>query len=232
MTSTSGTIIDRPPTAADDAGWVFISNAAVVAAGLAAAQRQRTALMSYCAQIRSFHPMAVPAPLQTPHYTSAVMNARYLAVPADQRPSPQAIAEATAARAERKTLLEHGPDLHIIIGLGAVRAWHLDDPDVAAGQIRHLAEAAEAGSFRFGVLPDFARVPFPPSQGFTILDDDQVRVDHLTGELVLTAPEQVQAHADVFNELAAASVYGRDAQELLLAELQNVGALWRPEAPR
>jgi hypothetical protein len=226
MTAASGAIIDRPGTADD--GWVFISNAAVVAAGLAAAQRQRTALMSYCARIRSFHPMAVPALLQTPDYTSAVMNARYLAVPADQHPSPQVI----AARTERKSLLADVPDLHIITGLGSVRAWHLDATDVTAGQIRHLAEAAETGGFRFGVLPDFARVPCPPSQGFTILDNDQVRVDHLTGKLVLSAPDQVQAHADVFTELAAASTYGRNAQKLLLAEAHRVASTWRPETTR
>lgn len=219
----SVTIGTERPLLDGDVEWEFIPNAAVVRGGLACAQRQRTAMMSACTRIRTFSPASIPGLLQAPAYIRAVMNAHYLGLAETEQPDPDIIAEALAVRERRaQAVLSDSTQVEIVMGLAAVRAWFASGLDVLAAQIRHLIEATADGALRFGVLADRSHVPFAPSQGFVILDDRQVRVDHLTGELVLRAADQVRAHGEIFEALAGACCYGPDARRLLEAELRRL----------
>jgi hypothetical protein len=163
--------------------------------------------------------LLVPGLLQTREYASAVLRALQPDLDAEQ------FQRWVDLRIRRQSLLYRAgaPALWALLDEAVLRR-PVGGPDVMAGQLRRLAEAAEGPNVTLQVVPFTAGEHAGMDGGFTIFafsrsaDADVVHLDISSGDLYLEKPEQIRRYNQVFDQLRAAALEP-EASLALLVEL-------------
>jgi hypothetical protein len=123
------------------------------------------------------------------------------------------VADAVAARMQRKRLLQSGNHKYVAILEEAVLRQVIGDTEVMAGQLSYLLEATPLPALSLGVIP-FAVTGRPvwPLEAFTIFDDTRVYVELLSAQVTVTTPSEIVLYARAFEKLSGLAVYGDEAR--------------------
>ncbi|MGI5127105.1 helix-turn-helix domain-containing protein [Pseudonocardia sp. CA-107938] len=185
-----------------------------LAGGLAKVQREYATAGAAATTFMTFVPGLVPGLLQTPEYAYQLM-AR------DNDPDLD-IAEAVAARMQRQSILtDRSKQLRFVIAETAL-LWRMGPAGVMAAQLDRLASLAADPRLDVRVLPFANTGPIWHDHGFTIYADradgepDLVNIELLTGPMNVRDPDQVRQYREAYERLAALSVGGGDAVDLIL----------------
>jgi transcriptional regulator with XRE-family HTH domain len=162
--------------------------------------------------LRVFDTHYVAGPFQTAAYARHMLTkgARLHGAPDD-------VDEAVAVRMRRHELLYRPGKRYRILAAEAVLWSEAAAPrEVMREQLDRLVAATTLGpNVTLGIIPFDVQWPVFLDHGFWIIDDDYVIVETLAAELRLTRPEEVQAYAEVFEQLASIASYGPAARALL-----------------
>lgn len=161
---------------------------------------------------RGFMPATIPGLLQTPEFARRIFerNAEKL------EGAPDTIDEAVLLRMRRQEVLRSpGKTFHIVMTEAPLH-YGLVPPDAMRAQLEKLVEASTLPSVQLGVIP-FSAMPAGriPLHGFWIHDDRWILVETFAAELRLSQPDEIDLYAQVFDQMAAAAVYGNEARQLI-----------------
>lgn len=162
--------------------------------------------------LRAYSCKIVPGLLQTADYTTAVLSAvrDSRAVPVDD------VAATVAERMSRQHILREGDHRFVFLVEEAVLGYRVGDPAMMIEQLRHLKEVATLPSVALGIIPgDADRSVQCPAESFTMFDKGQVSVELVSGYLTLTQPSEIERHEQVFADLLALAVVGKNARALV-----------------
>ncbi|MGH8920653.1 MAG: Scr1 family TA system antitoxin-like transcriptional regulator, partial [Actinomycetes bacterium] len=183
-------------------------------AGLATKQTQVARWEQRAARIREFQPALIPGLLQTRAYATAVLE---IANVSGQRDLDAAV----TARLARQQILTQTPDPQVeLIVAEAALVWSPSGDDrVWSEQRQRLVDAVLARRVRLGVLPSAAPGP-PRLNAFTIYDfadtgEQLVVVETFAAELYHDDPRDVAVYVEIFDALAATTLFDQDATKLL-----------------
>ncbi|WP_405655554.1 helix-turn-helix domain-containing protein [Streptomyces sp. RK9] len=180
------------------------------------AYRDFISLESQACRVRTLETTVVPGLLQTPDYARAVTRAALGGLPEEQ------VRALVQVRLARQDVLRSEPPLRLSVILDeAVLRRQIGGPEVLAGQLRRLLEAARLPQVRIQVLPfvsgehigligPFVILSFP-----NISDLDVVVLDHLTSSLYLERKEDLQAYTDAFNSLQGQALSVQDSMDFI-----------------
>ncbi|MER5945568.1 helix-turn-helix transcriptional regulator [Streptomyces sp. NPDC001904] len=167
--------------------------------------------------IRSYEPHFVPGLLQTEEYARAVFDAGTVG-----RSTPADIERHVALRMARQSLLtrEDAPHLWVVMDETALRRPP-GDAALLRGQLDRLIETARLPHVTLQIA-EFATGPHPATFGpFTLFRfpvrelPDMVFSEYVTGALYLDSREEVGAHLEVLDHLAAQAAGAERTLELL-----------------
>jgi transcriptional regulator with XRE-family HTH domain len=149
--------------------------------------------------IRSFEVQLVPGLLQTSDYARTVLQAYYSSEPSEQ------IDRRLELRIARQQLVIEQNNTPIWAVLDeSVLGRHIGPAELMQSQYRRLLELAEKNNIRIQILPFDAGVYTIPG-GFAMMqllyDPDVVLIEYRGGTLRIDRPEEVDAHAQVFDLL-------------------------------
>jgi transcriptional regulator with XRE-family HTH domain len=186
-----------------------------LAGGMVKIQREIAAAEAAARSISSYLISNVPGLLQTPEYAHRVVTMR--------RPDSEEITEAVAARMQRQAILsDSSKELRWVINESALR-WRMGSDRVMAAQLDRLAALTVEPHLDLRVLP-FARTEQAwHSHDFSMYvaradgEPDLVNLELLTGPMNVRDPEQVAQYREAYERLAALSVSGGDAAQLILS---------------
>jgi hypothetical protein len=186
-------------------------------AGLRRAQQDRLPLYERTRHFRAYASWLVPGLIQTPAYTSAVLRAIQI-----RRGLKDDVEQAVAARIERAAILESSRRFAFLLEESVLRTGPAS-PEVMAGQLGHLLEAATRANISLGIVPMRAGRSRWPAEDFWIFDAAQVNVELTSGYLTITQPREVALYAAAFTELAETARYGPEARALITKALADLG---------
>ncbi|WJV50288.1 helix-turn-helix domain-containing protein [Streptomyces flavofungini] len=178
--------------------------------------RDFISLESQACRVRTLETTVVPGLLQTPDYALAVTRAALGGLPEEQ------VRALVQVRLARQDVLRSEPPLRLSVILDeAVLRRQIGGPEVLAGQLRRLLEAARLPQVRIQVLPfvsgehvgligPFVILSFP-----NISDLDVVVLDHLTSSLYLERKEDLRAYTDAFNSLQGQALSVQDSMDFI-----------------
>jgi transcriptional regulator with XRE-family HTH domain len=164
--------------------------------------RDFISLETGASRARSLETSVVPGLLQTPGYAHALTR--------DVMPhlSPREVAALVDVRIARQAVLHQDPPLELAAVLDeAVLRRGVGGPEVMAGQLQRLAQAAELPQVSLQVLPFAAGGHIGVTGSFVIFsfpriaDLDVVVLDHLTGSLCVDRKEDIAAYTAAFARL-------------------------------
>lgn len=179
-------------------------------AGQRARQEESLERESRARLIRAVDVGVVPGLLQTAEYAKHVL----LAV-ASLHGGGQDVSEAVRTRMRRQQVL-YEPDKTVEILLTEAALLHpIAPPEVMVGQIHRLVATIGTPNIRFGILPAGERLPYPLTHGFWIVDD-LAMVETVTGELMVTDPDELATLNQLTDMLWSVAVEGDRARDLLL----------------
>ncbi|MHA6621949.1 helix-turn-helix domain-containing protein [Pseudonocardia sp. DLS-67] len=168
-------------------------------------------------QVQTFHPSIVPGLLQTEGYMRAIVSG----------PPATSDAENEAWMRERLARQLHmsqpGRTAVQIVAEAALH-WGVAGSAVMAQQCAHLAElAVKRPAWKVGVVPRMPADPTPlfVTNGFTIHDSTSVHIGTTAGNALVTDPEVVADHVELFDRIEAMARFGEDAAAIFtrVAEL-------------
>lgn len=137
--------------------------------------------------------------------------------------TPDDVADAVAARMQRKRLLKSGSHRYVAILEEAVLRQVIGGAEVMAGQLGYLLDATALPSLSLGVIPfGVAGRPVWPLEAFTVFDDTRISVELLSAQVTVTAPSEIVLYARAFEKLSGLAVYGDEARALIT---DAIGAL-------
>ncbi|TXS46204.1 XRE family transcriptional regulator [Streptomyces sp. uw30] len=167
--------------------------------------RDFISLESQASAMRTLETSVVPGLLQTPEYARAVTR---VAVGGLDPDADERLDALVAVRLARQDVLRGDPPLRLSAVLDeAVLRREIGGPEVMAGQLNRLMEAARLPQVRLQVLPFNAGEHVGITGPFVIFsfsstsDLDVVVLDHLTSSLYLERKEDLQAYTEAFNAL-------------------------------
>jgi transcriptional regulator with XRE-family HTH domain len=177
-------------------------------AGMRRDQENRLPLHERTKVLKAYVGTVVPGFLQTPQYATALLSAIR-----GFHGTPDDVADAVAARMQRKRLLQSGNHKYVGILEEAVLRQVIGDAEVMAGQLSYLLEALPLSALSLGVIP-FAVTGRPvwPLEAFTIFDDTRVYVELLSAQVTVTTPSEIVLYARAFEKLSGLAVYGDEAR--------------------
>lgn len=181
-----------------------------VRAGHRARQEQDIREESAASVIRAIDIMAVPGLLQIADYARAVFltQADLLDTAADD------VDEAVRARLQRSQILyEPGRTIEILMAESAL-STAVCSPEVMLAQLDRLAALVGLPGVRFGVLPAYQQLPHLLPTGFWLVDNE-VFVEHASGELRIDDEEQVATYNKLADRLWAAAHEGDDVLSII-----------------
>ncbi|HVK24747.1 MAG TPA: helix-turn-helix transcriptional regulator [Actinokineospora sp.] len=181
-------------------------------AGQRARQEQDAREEHAATLIRAVDIMAVPGLLQTSDYARAILvtQADLLDIPAGD------VEEAVRVRLRRQQILyEPGRTIEIMVAESAL-GMPVCDARAMRAQIDRLSSAVDLPTVRFGVLPMHIQYPHLLPNGYWIVDDE-VFIEHVSGELRIDDPEQVAVYHRLTDRLWPLAVVGDQARALLAA---------------
>jgi transcriptional regulator with XRE-family HTH domain len=174
---------------------------------------------------RSMENSVVPGLLQTPAYAEALTRDVMPQLTARQ------VDALVKVRIARQAVLHQDPPLELDAVLDeAVLRRSVGGPEVMAGQLRALEEAARLPQVRLQVLPFTAGGHMGVTGSFVVFsfpntaDLDVVVVDHLTSSLYVDRKEDIKAYGAAFDRLRDRALpYGESAAAIaaLRAELSD-----------
>ncbi|MCI2424018.1 helix-turn-helix domain-containing protein [Saccharopolyspora sp. K220] len=178
-------------------------------AGHRARQQQSYDSEHAATRIRNVEFGVVPGLLQTADYARAVFRtqAELLQVPDTD------IEASVRVRMQRQQVLYQGKDIEIIISQHALR-HPVAAPEAMLGQLDRLVSALDIPGLRFGVLPEFRRLPNITMNGFSMLDD-LVQVEHVSAELTIDDPDQVAIYHRLMDRLWHVACEGDEARTIV-----------------
>ncbi|WP_207954124.1 Scr1 family TA system antitoxin-like transcriptional regulator [Saccharopolyspora elongata] len=121
--------------------------------------------------------------------------------------------DSVRVRMQRQQVLYQGKDIEVIVSQHALR-HPVAAPDAMLGQLDRLMSAVDIPGLKFGVLPDFRRLPNITMNGFTMLDD-VVQVEQVSAELTIEDPEQVAIYHRLMDRLWQVACEGDEARAIL-----------------
>ncbi|MFG2111473.1 helix-turn-helix domain-containing protein [Streptomyces sp. NPDC048718] len=183
-------------------------------AGLKQAQEARLPLYQRTRRFRSYSSWLVPGLIQTRPYTTAALQSIQR-----RRGLVDDVAEAVAARMERRRVLYEGDRRFAFLVEESVLRAGIGGAEVMSGQLGHLISVASLPNVSLGVVPMKPDRERWPTEGFWIYDTAQVNVELVSGYLTLTQPSEVGMYAETFAELAALALYGATARTLITSAL-------------
>lgn len=161
--------------------------------------------------LRWFESSIVPGLFQTAEYARAALSDG----PAELGTPTADLDQAVQVRMRRQEILYRADKrIHAVIGEAALRV-RLVPTDVLVGQLDRLIALAGLPTVRLGVLGFDAPSSPVPLHGFTVYDDQRVVVESFSAVLTLTQKPELEVYRRVFDQLADAAVYGRDARLLI-----------------
>jgi transcriptional regulator with XRE-family HTH domain len=178
--------------------------------------RDFISLESQASAMRTLENSVVPGLLQTPEYAREVTRAALDGLPDGK---VDALVEVRLARQE--VLRSDTPlRLSAVLDEGVLRR-SVGGPEVMAGQLRSLREAARLPHVRIQVLPFGVGAhvgvtgPFVLLSFSTTSDLDVVVLDHLTSSLYLEREEDLQAYTEAFNSLQIHALSPEDSLDFI-----------------
>jgi transcriptional regulator with XRE-family HTH domain len=174
-------------------------------------------LESAAEALRVFEPLTVPGQLQTEPYARAIIRTTTRELSADE------VERLIEVRLRRQDVIFKSEDplrLSVVLDEAALRR-EVGGPEVMAGQLQRLAEAAAQPRIRIQVLTfaqgshvsmagSFGIFSFPGDPG-----GDTGVVDTMAGSLFIERPAEVAAARAVFDELSAQALSREDTLTLL-----------------
>lgn len=128
-----------------------------------------------------------------------------------------------AARVARSRFLYEGGRRFVVLMEESVLHYRTADPDVTAGQLRHLLAVMPLASVSLGIIPFTAARTVWPLEAFYLHDDVQAVVETLTAEINVTQPRELADYAKAFNGLRASAVYGDAARARIQDAIDALG---------
>lgn len=181
--------------------------------GLAGRQAYLGSLESQVTTLIEYQPALVPGIVQTAAYARemATLAAGPLAAGAGDDEIDAMIAE----RVRRQEILyQPGKRVQVILGEAALHT-RPGSVDTLAGQLDRLLSVTGLANVEIGVVPLSAPTPVAPLCGFTLLDDEFVLVETMTGEQRLDSPHDIAVHVTASRKLLHAALTGREAAALI-----------------
>jgi hypothetical protein len=177
-------------------------------AGMRRDQENRVPLYERTKVLKAYVGTVVPGFLQTPEYATALLTAIRVF-----HGTPDDVADAVAARMQRKRLVQSGNHRYVAVLEEAVLRQVIGDAEVMAGQLGYLLEATTFPAVSLGVIPSAViGRPVWPLEAFTVFDDARVHVELLSAQVTVTTPSEIVLYARAFEKLAGLAVYGDEAR--------------------
>jgi transcriptional regulator with XRE-family HTH domain len=178
--------------------------------GLRSHQNELVALDEATRLFRAFECTYVPGLLQTAEYARArfEQSVAVLKVGGD-------IDEAVQTRLRRQEILyRQDKRFHFVLAEPALR-YRLCSPAVMLGQLDRLISLAGLPNVKFGIIGFATSYTVAPAHGFWLLDEERVMVETYSAELNLAGPQEIELYRSIFDSMAAAASYGRQAREII-----------------
>ncbi|WP_344022536.1 helix-turn-helix transcriptional regulator [Streptomyces luteireticuli] len=163
--------------------------------------------------MRSYEPALVPGLLQTESYMRQLFTA---SVPKER---VEALVE---TRLKRKELLENHPDFRLRAIIDESALIRIAGPTaLVQEQLLHLHEASQLPTVTLQVLPLRAKFAYSQLQPFNLFrfrgepSIDVAWLEYLTGGTLLEQRSDVQAYAEVWDELTAAALSPSESRRLI-----------------
>lgn len=185
-------------------------------AGHRARQEQDAREENEATLIRAVDVMAVPGLLQTADYARAILatQANLLEIPAGD------IDDAVRARLRRQQILyEPGRTIEILVAESAL-GMPVCGPHAMIAQIDRLVSAVGLPSVRLGILPMYVVYPNLLPNGYWVVDDE-VFIEHVSGELRIDDADQVAVYNRLTDRLWAVAAEGDQARAILAANAER-----------
>ena len=187
-------------------------------AGMRRDQENRVPLYERTKVLKAYVGTVVPGFLQTPEYATALLTAIRVF-----HGTPDDVADAVAARMQRKRLVQSGNHRYVAVLEEAVLRQVIGDAEVMAGQLGYLLEATTFPTVSLGVIPSgVIGRPVWPLEAFTVFDDARVHIELLSAQVTVTTPSEIVLYARAFEKLAGLAVYGDQARARIM---DAIGAL-------
>ncbi|TCP43850.1 helix-turn-helix protein [Tamaricihabitans halophyticus] len=191
-------------------------------------QRQlRTGLKSHQSQVaetnaktrmfRVFECTYVPGLLQTSEYARSrfEQSVKIFKVQND-------VHEAVKSRMQRQDILYRPEKRFHFVLTEAVLRYRLCSPEVMLGQLDRLLAMTSLPNVKLGIIPFETTYVVAPSHGFWLLDTDRVMVETFSAELNLAQPQETKLYGEVFDVLATAASYHREARSILNRAIEDL----------
>ncbi len=163
---------------------------------------------------RIYEPGVVPGFFQTSGYAGALLDriAEFFSIPGGAD-------EATTARLERQRLLYSGAHRFAVVIEESVLRTRIGGADVMAGQLGHLLDVMALPSVSLGIVPFSVDRSMWPTEGFWILDDEQVVIETVSAKITVEQAGELDLYGRTFAELSAMAVTGAPARQLITAAI-------------
>ncbi|WP_291413247.1 helix-turn-helix transcriptional regulator [Actinophytocola sp.] len=192
-------------------------------AGLKPHQTELAALDAKTRLFRALESTFIPGLLQTAEYARArfLQSVTVLKVRAD-------VDEAVQARIQRQEIL-YQPEkrFHFVLTEAALR-YRLCSPEVMLGQLDRLIALSALPNVKFGIIDFETAYAVAPTHGFWLLDDERVMVETFSAELNLAQPQEIELYRAIFDSMATAAAYGRQARAIIKRMIDQLA----PESTR
>ncbi|MHB6904141.1 helix-turn-helix domain-containing protein [Streptomyces sp. DB-54] len=186
--------------------------------GMRKVQEDFYALYERTRVCRAYVSNVPPGFFQTPAFATTLME-----LITTFQGTPNDVSEAVAARVARSRFLYEGGRRFVVLMEESVLHYRTADPDVMAGQLRHLLAVMPLASVSLGIIPFTAPRTVWPLEAFYLHDDVQAVVETLTAEINVTQPRELADYAKAFNGLRASAVYGDAARARIQAAIDHLG---------
>jgi transcriptional regulator with XRE-family HTH domain len=180
--------------------------------GLRSAQESVAALYHRTSLFRVYASRVLPGMVQTPAYTAAVLRS----IQRD-RVLVDDVDEAVAVRTERQRMLFSGRHRFGLVIEEYVLRAAVCDAETMADQLDHLIAVSSSPFVSIGVIPMRCGRPHLPVEDFYLFDEAEVAVELTSGYLRITRPHEIADYVRTFTSLAATSVHGANAHQLISA---------------
>jgi len=192
--------------------------------GFRSHQTELAALDASTRLFRAMESTFVPGLLQTAEYARSRFNqsVAVLKVRGD-------VDDAVQARIQRQAIL-YQPDkrFHFVLTEAALR-YRLCSPEVMLGQLDRLISLSALPNVKFGIIGFETAYAVAPTHGFWLLDDHRVMVETYSAELNLAQPKEIELYRSIFDSMATAASYGRQARAVIKRVIDDLYAETSPD---
>lgn len=184
--------------------------------GLAGRQAYLGSLESQVTSLIEYQPALIPGIVQTAAYAREMAALAAGPVAAGMVGATEDEIEAMIAERVRRQEILYQPGKRVQVLLGEAALYSRPGSvDTLAGQLDRLLSVTGLASVEVGVVPLAAPMAVAPLCGFTLLDDEFVLVETMTGEQRLDGPHEIAVHVTASRQLLQTAVTGQEAASLI-----------------